>query len=169
MANFKQKSRTCKSDPIVCKNWSIGTHMKVGIGGVTLCIYFRQIMGRSRVEVHIITTINRFHQEGYPQQSLLQLLLLDVSRWKKYLVQRAKESATLVIYRVYCSCKYLEIESSSFLKFQYQATQNILLWNSPFKENVIEFNYLVNFFLVKMGAAFFWAPSRIGPAYPFSW
>ena len=83
-------------------------------------------MGRSRVDVHI-TTINQFHQEGCPQQSLLQLLLLDVSRLKKYLVQQAKKSAALVIYRVYCSCKYLEIERSSFLKFQYQATQKNLL------------------------------------------
>ena len=32
-----------------------------------------------------------------------------------------------MIHRVYCSCKYLEIERISFLNFQYQATGIVLL------------------------------------------
>ena len=131
-----------------------------GYWGVPLCIYFTRIMGRTRVDVHI-TTSNRFQPEGWPRKLLLQLLSLDVSRWKKYLVHFLKRALLLWYTVVYCSCKYLEIERSSFLKFQYQATQKNLLWNSSFKE-MIEFNYLVNFFWWRWVQPFFGPPP--GPA-----
>ena len=42
MVYFKQKNRTCKCDPIIRGNLSIGTHMKVGIGGFLFVSIFRE-------------------------------------------------------------------------------------------------------------------------------
>ena len=71
-----------------------------------------------------------FQPEGWPQQLLLQLLHLmcrvEKSTWyifKKTLYSRDTPSCS-------APCKYLEIQRSSFLKFQYQATQIFLLWDN---------------------------------------
>ena len=83
MVYFKQKNRTRKSNPLFTVKSSIESHInKSGYGGIDNCIYFTVNRERTRVDVHI-TIINQFQPAGWPWQSLLQLLSLDVSRWKK--------------------------------------------------------------------------------------
>ena len=83
-------------------------------------------------------TLEQFQPpEDRPQQLLLQQLLhlmcrVEKSTWyifKKTLYSRDTPSCS-------APCKYLEIQRSSFLKFQYQATQNCLLCNTKLKEKM---------------------------------
>ena len=78
MVYFKQKTGTCKSNPIVCAIKSrIETHIS-GFGGIDCCLYlFCAIYGKINEDVHI-TIINQFQPEGCPWKFLLQLHSLDV-------------------------------------------------------------------------------------------
>ena len=94
---------------------------------IALSIYFVGLYVRRRVDVHI-TTINQFHPAGWPGKLLLQLLSLMCRVEEKYLVHFSKTALLLWYTVLHCSCKYLKIQHSSFLKFQYQATRNFFLW-----------------------------------------
>ena len=59
-------------------------------------------IGPVRVEEEKRNTEMILTREGCPRQLQLQLLSLDVLRWKKYLVHQAKKSTSYAIHRVGC-------------------------------------------------------------------